>query len=237
MTATLPRNRLPGRHTHSRQHLFDSAPNARFRSTNPENASPPDDDVTRWVAAQDLLDPGRDRGLLRHPDRSSYRAATSGSDTDLGGPCGSQDAFEAAQTEVVSVGEPSSSRSRTVGVDDGTALRFAESVGEAPCVPGSWAAPRPWVHGSRRETKIQVRGLCGVRVSDKHLHKRVPSCRGSLALKMASELRVWWLSDRCCQSRVSRAGRGDLSVRPGNGLSGRAGAGFGLVRNQTVRLV
>jgi hypothetical protein len=56
------------------------------------------------------------------PGLSVFPAASSRSDVDLGGFGGSEDAFEAAQAEVVSGGESSGGRARTVGVDDGKAL-------------------------------------------------------------------------------------------------------------------
>lgn len=51
---------------------------------------------------------------------------------DLRGFRGSQDALEADQTEVVCGSELCGRGSRTVGVDEGGALRVVESIGEAP---------------------------------------------------------------------------------------------------------
>jgi hypothetical protein len=69
---------------------------------------------------------------------------------------GSKDAFEAAQTDVVGGGQSSGSRSRTVGVDDGKALRLVESIGQTPRLLVGWPALRSLVHRSLLETKVQV---------------------------------------------------------------------------------
>src|SRR3954454_3354881 len=73
---------------------------------------------------------------IRSSDRMAWAVdvwtESSGSDADLGGLGGSQDAFEAAQAEVVCGGQSSGSRSRTVGVDDGKALRLVEAIEYAP---------------------------------------------------------------------------------------------------------
>src|SRR5690349_19701499 len=102
--------------------------------------------------------------------RSCSGSANSAPDVDLGGPGGSEDAFEAAQAEAVGVSESSGGRSRQVGVDDGSKLRFAESVVEAPCLPGERPAPGSLIHRCVLDAKPQLRGLCRVRVSGKYLH-------------------------------------------------------------------
>jgi hypothetical protein len=94
----------------------------------------------------------------------------SDSDSDLGGLGGSQDALEAAETEVMSGGEPSGGRARQVCVDDGKAFGVAESVGEAPSLLRDWPAYRSSARGRVLWAKVQVSGLRRVRVSGKHLH-------------------------------------------------------------------
>ena len=87
---------------------------------------------------------------------------------------GSEDPFEAARAEAIGGCDSSGGRSRQVGVDDGKDLRFAESIGEAPCLPGDWPALGLLFCKSVLDTKPQLRGLSRVRVSDKHLHCVLP---------------------------------------------------------------